>query len=162
VISESVFNWHSFSLSQARITREEGLATFWRGSSPFMIRAALVGASQVATYDQFKLLFHKAGVPDGIPIQFTASMSAGLVYSVITMPFESAKNRMAFQKPDPITGHLLFRGTFQTISHVVRQTGVASLWSGFLPYYVRCGGHTVVMFIAIEQLRTLQISLGKK
>ena len=25
------------------------------------------------------------------------------------------------------------------------QDGVLSLWSGFLPYYGRCGGHTVAM-----------------
>lgn len=28
----------------------------------------------------------------------------GRLYSVVTMPFETAKNRMAFQKPDPTTG----------------------------------------------------------
>lgn len=32
---------------------------------------------------------------------FAASMSSGLLYSLITMPFESAKNRMAAQKPGP-------------------------------------------------------------
>jgi hypothetical protein len=31
-------------------------------------------------------------------------MMSGLLYSLITNPFESAKNRMAFQKADPVTG----------------------------------------------------------
>ena len=31
---------------------------------------------------------------------FCASMTSGLVYSLVTMPFETAKNLMAFQKPD--------------------------------------------------------------
>jgi len=31
-------------------------------------------------------------------------MSAGLLYSIITMPFETAKNRMAFQSVDKVTG----------------------------------------------------------
>ena len=35
---------------------------------------------------------------------FYASMTSGLIYSVITMPLETAKNRMAFQKPDAVTG----------------------------------------------------------
>ena len=38
---------------------------------------------------------------------FYASMTSGLIYSVITMPLETAKNRMAFQKPDAVTGTLL-------------------------------------------------------
>ena len=33
--------------------------------------------------------------------------------------------------------------------------GVLSLWNGFAPYYLRCGGHTVVMFMAIEQLKAV-------
>lgn len=28
----------------------------------------------------------------------------GLIMAVVTMPLETAKNRMAFQKPDPVTG----------------------------------------------------------
>ena len=27
-----------------------------------------------------------------------------------------------------------------------------ALWCGFIPYYIRCGGNTVVMFISIEQV----------
>jgi hypothetical protein len=37
---------------------------------------------------------------------FYASMTSGLIYSVITMPLETAKNRMAFQKPDAVTGQM--------------------------------------------------------
>ena len=80
-------------------------------------------------------------------------MSAGLIYSLITMPLESAKNRMSFQKPDPATGKLPYTSTAQTVSTVARAEGVLALWNGFLPYYGRCGGHTVTMFIAVDQLR---------
>jgi solute carrier family 25 oxoglutarate transporter 11 len=31
--------------------------------------------------------------------------------------------------------------------------GVRSLWNGFTPYFVRCGGHTVFMFLFMEQYR---------
>ena len=68
---------------------------------------------------------------------------------------QTAKNRMAFQKPDPATGEMPYRGTMQTIGAVARTSGPLSLWNGFLPYYGRCGGHTVTMFIAVDQIRTL-------
>merc|ERR1711892_1136635 len=76
----------------------------------------------------------------GIANQFCSSMSAGLIYSIVTMPFETAKNRMAFQKLDPITKEMPYRGTFQTIGKIAAADGVLSLWWGFLPYYGRCGG----------------------
>ena len=83
---------------------------------------------------------------------FASSMSAGLIYSIITMPLETAKNRMAFQKPDA-AGKLPYTGTLQTVAKVASTDGLLSLWNGFLPYYGRCGGHTVTMFICVDQLR---------
>lgn len=96
----SVFN------AVTRITAEEGPAAFYRGSQPFVMRAMVVGGTQVATYDQLKGIYSSLGVPDGLPNQFCSSMSAGLIYSIITMPLETAKNRMAFQSADPATGKL--------------------------------------------------------
>lgn len=46
-------------------------------------------------------------------------------------------------------------GTLQTIRKVAAADGLFSLWNGFLPYYGRCGGHTVTMFVFVDQIRTL-------
>jgi len=137
-----------------RIAREEGVSAFWRGSMPFVTRACLVGATQVATYDQFKSIYSSFGVK-GSPNVVASSFTAGLVYSVITMPFESAKNRMASQKPDPETGKLPYRGTMQTIQTVAGAEGAFALYNGFFPYFLRCGGHTVLMFFAVEQMQQM-------
>jgi len=137
-----------------RIVREEGVAAFWRGSAPFVNRAMLVGVTQVGTLDQFKDTYDKKfGIKKGtIPNVFAAAMSSGFLYSCITMPFESAKNRMATQRPDA-NGVLPYRSIIQTFKSVAAAEGVLGLWSGFLPYYGRCGGHTVTMFIFVELLR---------
>ena len=101
-----------------RIYREEGIRTFWRGSAPFVNRAMLVGVCQVATYDQFRVMYNQFGLKEGtFPNFFAASMSAGLFYSIVTMPFETSKNRMAFQKADG-AGNLKYRTTIQTIRSV--------------------------------------------
>jgi len=145
-------NYKSVFDAIIRIARDEGLPTFYSGAQPFVMRAMVVGGTQVATYDQFKLLYKDAGLGSGLVNQFASSMSAGLIYSLITMPLETAKNRMAFMKPDA-SGKLPYTGTVQTVTSVARAEGVLALWSGFLPYYGRCGGHTVTMFIAVDQLR---------
>ncbi len=72
-------------------------------------------------------------------------MTSGFLYAVITMPFETAKNRMAFQKPDPVTGVMPYRSAMQTITSIASKEGLLRLWAGFPPYYLRCGGHTVVI-----------------
>merc|ERR1712137_160164 len=146
-------NYKSVFDAGLKIARTEGVKTFWRGSIPFVNRAMVVGATQVGTYDQFKQMFSNAlGVPTtSLTSVFLSSMSAGLVYSVLTMPLEAVKNRMAFQTP--VDGKLIYTSTTQSLRHVIANEGFWSLYSGFFPYYGRCGGHTVTMFIAVEQLR---------
>lgn len=52
-----------------------------------------------------------------------------------------------------MTGVLPYRNAVQTISTIARTEGVLKLWSGFPPYYIRCGGHTVLMFMGVAWLR---------
>ena len=137
-----------------RILREEGTGAFFRGSGPFINRAMLVGAVQVGTYDQFRESFHSIGITAQFTNVFCASMASGIIYASVTMPFETAKNRMAFQKKDA-NGVFPYRSAIQTMSTIASKEGIMKLWSGFSPYYIRCGGHTVVMFVTIEYLRKI-------
>ena len=143
-----------------RIATEEGPAAFWRGSMPFAQRAALVGVFQVATLDQFKELYaHYLNQKKGsLPNVFCSAMTSGLIYSIATMPLEASKNRMASQKPDKVTGKLFYTSTLQTMKTIAANEGFISLYNGFLPYYIRCGGHTVGMFIVVQVLRDFYIS----
>ena len=63
-----------------RITKEEGVATFWRGSAPFVQRAMLVGVCQVGTFDQGKQMYEeKFGIKRGTIFNvFCAAMTSGL------------------------------------------------------------------------------------
>ena len=137
-----------------RILREEGVNAFFRGSGPFINRAMLVGAVQVGTYDQFRESFRSIGIKDQFTNVFCASMASGIIYSSVTMPFETAKNRMAFQKKDA-NGVFPYRSAIQTMSTIANKEGIKKLWSGFSPYFLRCGGHTVTMFVTIEYLRKI-------
>jgi len=46
-----------------------------------------------------------------------------------------------------------YRSTVQTVTSIVKAEGVLGLYSGFPPYYLRCGGHTVIMFMSVAWLR---------
>ncbi|CAB9496589.1 Putative mitochondrial 2-oxoglutarate/malate carrier protein [Seminavis robusta] len=137
-----------------RIVKEEGIGAFWRGSNPFVARAMMVGVFQVATLDQFKDMYasYLNQKKNSIPNVFSAAMTSGLIYSMATMPLEASKNRMASQKPDA-AGNLPYKGIVQTLTKVAKDEGVMALYNGFFPYYMRCGGHTVTMFIFVQLLR---------
>jgi len=148
-------NYTSVINCASRIASEEGVTAFWRGSTPFVTRACLVGATQVATYDQFKVMYTDLGIKDKNANVVCSSLSAGLVYSLITMPFETAKNRMASQKADKVTGKLPYTSTMQTLKTVVAKEGAGTLYNGYIPYFMRCGGHTLLMFFMVEKLQKL-------
>lgn len=148
-------NYKGVTDAFSRIVKEEGIPAFWRGSTPFVQRAAMVGVFQVATLDQFKEMYAKMldQKKNSIPNVFCAAMTSGLIYSLATMPLEASKNRMAAQKPDPKTGKLPYNSTLQLMRTVAAKEGFFALYNGFLPYYARCGGHTVSMFIFVQILR---------
>jgi solute carrier family 25 oxoglutarate transporter 11 len=148
-------NYKSVVDVASRTIKEEGLGAFWRGSGPFVIRAMMVGIFQVATLDQFKQMYAEwfNQKKNSIMNVFCAAMTSGLIYSIATMPLESSKNRMASQKVDPVTGKLPYTSTLQTLALVTRNEGFLAFYNGFFPYYVRCGGHTVTMFIFVQMLR---------
>ncbi len=111
----------------------------------------------MGTFDQGKQ-FYARQLGDLAPLGstsnvFCAAMTSGLFYSTVTMPFESAKNRMATQTPDPETGEVLYKSVLQTIRRVAGKEGVLALWNGFPAYYLRCGGHTMTMFVFVQWLR---------
>lgn len=138
-----------------RIATEEGAGAFYRGVAPFAQRAALVGVFQVATLDQFKELYaHRFNQKkNSIPNVFSAAMTSGFIYSIATMPLEASKNRMASQVKDAVTGKLPYTSTMQTLRKVTAEQGFGALYNGFIPYYMRCGGHTVSMFIVVQLIR---------
>jgi hypothetical protein len=149
-------NYHHIIDAFTRILKEEGPRTFFRGVTPFVTRACLVGAVQIGTYDHFRQYYRET-----FPHLFThaywnvfvSAMTSGFIYSFLTMPLETAKNRMAFQRPDPITGRVQYTKLLATWKEIVSREGVRELWAGYLPYYLRCGLHTLVMFMSIEVLR---------
>lgn len=148
-------NYKSVVDAASRIVKEEGVSAFWRGSSPFVTRAMFVGVFQVATLDQFKAIYayYLNQRKNSLSNVFCAAMTSGLIYSLATMPLEACKNRMANQKPSPTTGLLPYTSIVQTLRKVSAEQGFLALYHGFFPYYLRCGGHTVAMFVLVQVLR---------
>jgi solute carrier family 25 (mitochondrial oxoglutarate transporter), member 11 len=143
-----------------RIVQDEGIPAFWRGSDPFVVRAMMVGVFQVATMDQFKDLYAKTlkQKRDSLSNVFCSAMTAGLIYSLATMPLEACKNRMASQIVDPVTQQLPYKTIVQTLTKISTDEGFLALYNGFLPYYLRCGGHTVAMFVLVQMTRDFYLS----
>jgi solute carrier family 25 oxoglutarate transporter 11 len=143
-------NYSNVFNALARIYKEEGLTTLWRGTTPTIARAMVVNAAQLATYSQAKQAILGSGyIQDGIFCHFVASMISGLVTTIASMPVDIVKTRLQSMKYTD--GKPEYKGAVDVITRVVQKEGFFSLWKGFTPYYFRLGPHTVLTFIFLEQ-----------
>lgn len=142
----SVFN------ALARVTREEGVTTLWRGTMPTVGRAMVLNIAQLATYDQAKEMILSTGVVgDHIGAHIMASICSGFAATAASIPLDNAKTRV--QNMRVINGVPEYTGMLDALRKTAAKDGVLGLWNGFTPYFFRLGPHTIITFICLEQLK---------
>lgn len=148
-------NYKSVVDAIARMARQEGIGSLWRGSSLTVNRAMLVTASQLASYDQIKeTILEKGIMRDGLGTHVAASFSAGFVAAVASNPVDVIKTRVMNMKVEPGMAPP-YSGALDCAVKTVRAEGPMSLYKGFVPTISRQGPFTVVLFVTLEQVRKL-------
>jgi dicarboxylate transporter 10 len=116
----------------ARMVREEGLASLFRGVWPNSARAAAMTASQLASYDVFKrTLLRVGGMQDGLVTHFTASFAAGVVAATVTSPIDVIKTRVMSATGD--------QGVVGVLREVYAKEGMRWMFKGWVPSFLRLG-----------------------
>lgn len=146
-----------------RILREEGVRGLWRGATPTIARSMVANCVQLGTYDQAKETYANTGLKflqDGVVLHLVASTTSGYFYSLATLPIDLAKTRVQNQRPRP-DGSLPYTNIVQAMVKIASDEGVLALWKGFFPYFARCGGHTIAMYV-FEQKEKDDGQFGKQ
>ncbi len=127
-----------------RMTREEGWRSLFRGVWPNSMRAVLMTASQLASYDSFKrALLARTSLEDNLTTHFTASLLAGFVATTVCSPVDVIKTRVMSAKET--------EGLLGLLSRTVRNEGVGWMFRGWVPSFARLGPHTIATFLFLEQ-----------
>ena len=127
-----------------RMTREEGWRSLFRGVWPNSMRAVLMTASQLASYDGFKrVLLANTSLDDNLTTHFTASFLAGFVATTICSPVDVIKTRVMSAKET--------KGLARLLADIYRAEGVSWMFRGWVPSFIRLGPHTIVTFLFLEQ-----------
>ncbi|PQE04846.1 mitochondrial dicarboxylate carrier protein [Rutstroemia sp. NJR-2017a BBW] len=135
-----------------RMTREEGWRSLFRGVWPNSMRAVLMTASQLASYDGFKrLLIGKTSMEDGLTTHFTASFMAGFVATTVCSPVDVIKTRIMSSHES--------KGLAKLLTDVYKVEGVGWMFRGWVPSFIRLGPHTIATFLFLEQHKKIYRSL---
>ena len=127
-----------------RMSREEGIASLWKGVWPNSSRAVLMTVGQLATYDGFKrVLLDYTPLVDNLTTHFTASFLAGFVATTICSPVDVIKTRVMSSKDH--------KGIIKLVSDITKAEGLRWMFKGWVPSFIRVGPHTVLTFLFLEQ-----------
>lgn len=132
-----------------RIIKDEGVRALFRGWQPNTVRAALMNASQLASYDFFKDLLLSTGLfTNGTLAHYlTSSLLAGTVATTITSPADVVRSRL-----------MNVRGTESGVPQLLnamRSEGPMFLFRGWVPSWMRLAPQTVIVLTLLEELRHL-------
>ncbi|KAF6767120.1 Mitochondrial substrate/solute carrier [Kalmanozyma brasiliensis GHG001] len=133
----------------ARMTKEEGVGSLFRGLGPNTVRAVLMNASQLATYDVFKNLLLSSNLfSEGTALHFSASFMAGTVATTVCSPADVIKSRVMNAAGSG-------EGVLKALRGDLRKEGVGFLFRGWTPAWMRLSPNTIIVFVVLEKLRLL-------
>ena len=81
--------------SFARIIREEGVVTLWRGCTPTIFRAMVINLAMLVSFDEVKERYNKwKNTKDSTEARVIASGISGILSAIASLPFDNAKTKI--------------------------------------------------------------------
>lgn len=131
-----------------RMIREEGPVSIFRGVEANSVRALLMTASQLASYDVFKqFCLLQMGMADSFLTHFTSSLAAGFVATSLCSPVDVVKTRVMSAGGKVPIATLLAEAT--------RKEGLLWMFRGWVPSFIRLGPQTICTMLFFEQHKKL-------
>ncbi|QIW96812.1 hypothetical protein AMS68_002330 [Peltaster fructicola] len=131
-----------------RMVRDEGVTSMFRGVWPNSIRAMLMTASQLASYDIFKKeLLARTSMGDNLYTHFTASFMAGFVATTVCSPVDVIKTRVMSSKDK--------HNIVTLILDITKREGLGWTFKGWVPSFIRLGPQTIATFLFLEQHKSI-------
>jgi len=139
-----------------QILKQEGLRDgLYKGVETTVLRAAVLTSAQLASYDHSKhTLMTWFGMKDNFFAHLCASMVAGLMTTLASNPLDVVRTRIFNESSKP-RHERIYSNPVVSLLTIARAEGIAGLYKGFWPSYLRMGSATVIVFVLFEQLRKL-------
>jgi len=122
----------------------------FKGFLPNVLRATIVTASQLVTYDQVKqILITKILLEDTIGTHFLAASMAGVVTGLISNPLDVMKTRAMMEKTKSTNSKSL------SIIDIAKTEGLIGFYKGCATTIGRQCTYTLGTFLVMEQLKKI-------
>ncbi|KDN46692.1 hypothetical protein RSAG8_04072, partial [Rhizoctonia solani AG-8 WAC10335] len=131
-----------------KMIRDEGFSSLARGLTPNVFRSVLMNASQLASYNFFKIQLLQTGkFQENINLHLTASFMAGTVATTVCSPADVLKSRIMNASGPGSTS------TLAVIRTSIKNEGPMFMFKGWVPAWMRLQPTTILIFLTFEQLK---------
>lgn len=130
-----------------KLTRQEGVASLWKGLSPTLLMAVPATVIYYTSYDQLKMKFgFRPGERNVLAPLLAGSLARTAAVTAIC-PIELVRTKLQSR-----TGYS-YTELLCVVRNAVAQNGVASLWRGLGPMLMRDIPFSMIYWIGYEELK---------
>ncbi|KAI3461583.1 hypothetical protein Pfo_018246 [Paulownia fortunei] len=123
----------------ATIAKEEGLFALWKGIIPGLHRQCLYGGLRIGLYEPVKAFFVGSSYSGDVPLfsKILAALLTGAIAIALANPTDLVKVRLQAEGKLPVGVPRRYSGALDAYYAIVKQEGVAALWTGLGPNIAR-------------------------
>jgi hypothetical protein len=133
----------------SRVWSRDGIAGFWAGVKPNIMRTFLVNAAELGTYDEAKSRL-QPHLGNGLVTHVASSGIAGFASACTSTPADVIKTRLM----NAAGGEKAYSGVIHAFTSILKEEGPSALYKGFLPIVTRKLIWCTIFFVSYEQLRS--------
>lgn len=129
---------------------EQGMAGFYRGVTANIMRACVLNATKMGCYDISKGYVTQATgwSRKDVKTTFCSATLAGFCMTLTVSPFDRIRTALMNQPTDA----KLYNGFADCAGKIIKESGVSSLWRGFIPIWARFAPTATIQLLTIETL----------
>jgi len=134
----------------SKMYKDQGISGFYRGVQANVMRACVLNASKMATYDEAKgHVCDATGWTRKDPkTVFVSSVIAGFVMTLCVSPFDMIRTKLMNQPTDK----KIYSGFVDCVMKTIKNEGILSLYRGFIPIWGRFAPSATIQLLTIETL----------
>jgi len=135
------------------MARNEGLAGFFVGATPTVIRGLSINMGMLMTYDTFKQANAEyLGDPKtSLLNQGVSGFLSGWVAATVSLPFDFIKTRMQKAKPDA-NGVMPYKNVVDCFKKITQEEGVMALYQGYGTFVIRITPHIMLTWVFMDSV----------
>jgi solute carrier family 25 (mitochondrial oxoglutarate transporter), member 11 len=155
-------NYKGVSDAFARMYKEEGIRSFWKGYVISCLRAASMTSVLLSTNDEVKERINKfrnMKKADTLTNVVSAALSS-IACSFCSLPFDNIKTKLQKMTADK-HGVYPYSGIGDAFKKTYGREGVTGFWIGYSAFFMRVAPHSIIVLLLDEYLRRKFAPSGK-